>query len=194
MEWEWLGGDHITYAVRDIESWKAVYIDCFGFREIHHTRDASPEGTSSMELYGLESGHSRIALVSPINREEISHVQYFISKHGDHSIQHVAYGIRNLEAFITEMKAKGFNFLGDIKYRSDAFGQVKQIFAKRFDANLTPADGAFYEFVERPVQTEADGADFFSHTTAKDLYEDVERDVVNDDGKPFKAFMSWIYS
>ncbi len=189
MEWQWLGVDHITYAVRDIESWRAVYIDCFGFREIHHTSDASPEGTSSMELYGLESVNSRIALVRPINRSSVSHVEHFLCKHGDHSVQHVAYAVRNLEAFVSEMRVKGFHFLGDIKYRADAFGKVKQIFSKRFDPGLTPADGVFYEFVERPVQTEIGLADFFSGMVAKGLYEDVERDAADDDGKPFKVFM-----
>ncbi len=185
--WQWLGQDHITYAVWNIESWRTLYVDYFGFHEIHHTPDASPDGTSSMELYGLESGHSRIALVSPINRVSISHLYYFLCKHGDHSVQHVAYAIENLEAFVREMKVKGFNFLGNIKYRIDSFGQVKQIFAKRFDPSLTAAEGPFYEFVERPTQTEIGFEDFFSSVTAGELYGDVEREIAGDDGEPFKV-------
>lgn len=184
--WQWLGEDHITYAVWDIELWRAVYVDCFGFREMHHTQDASPHGSSSMELYGLESGTSRIALVRPINRSSISHVEHFLRAHGDHSVQHVAYAVRNLEAFVLEMKSKGFHFLGDIKYRTDSFGPIKQIFAKRFDAHMTPAQGPFYEFVERPEQTEVNLGDFFSSAVARELYEDVERDMADDDGEPFK--------
>lgn len=172
--------------VRDIESWRRVYVDYFGFQEIHHTADASPDGTSSMELYGLQSAHSRIALVSPINGASISHVEHFLRKHGDHSVQHVAYAIQNLEAFVWEMKHKGFHFLGDIKYRIDSFGPIKQIFAKRFDSSLTPVEGPFYEFVERPMQAEAGSADFFSSAVAGELYGDVERDAADDDGKPFK--------
>lgn len=186
--WQWLSVDHITYAVRDIESWRAVYVDCFGFREIHHTPDAAPHGSSSMELYGLELGTSRIALVSPINRSSISHVEHFLRTHGDHSVQHVAYGIQGLEAFVSEIKGRGFCFLGDIKCRIDSFGHIKQIFAKRFDASMTPAQGTFYEFVERPAQTEISFGDFFSSVTAEKLYEDVEKDVADDDGKPFKVF------
>lgn len=186
VNWQWLGEDHITYAVRDIEAWRRIYVDYFGFQEIHHTSDASPCGSSSMELYGLELGASRIALVSPINRTSISHVEYFLRKHGDHSVQHVAYAIRSLEAFVQEMKGKGFHFLGDIKYRTDSFGPIKQIFAKRFDPLLTPAEGPFYEFVERPMRAEVDFADFFSSTVAEELYGDVEKDAANDDGIPFK--------
>lgn len=187
-QWQWLGDDHITYAVRDIESWRAVYINHFGFREIHHTPDASPDGSSSMELYGLESGNSRIALVSPINRSSISHVEHFLRMHGDHSVQHVAYRIKNLEAFVQEMKAKGFHFLGDIKYRTDSFGPIKQIFAKRFDPLLTSAQGPFYEFVERPRKAQVGFGDFFSSLVAEELYKDVEREITDDDGKPFKIF------
>lgn len=186
VNWQWLGVDHITYAVRDIESWRAVYVHCFGFHEIHHTPDASPDGTSSMELYGLESGTSRIALVSPINRSSISHIERFLRTHGDHSVQHVAYAIQNLEAFVSEMKDREFHFLGDIKYRIDSFGPIKQIFAKRFDAHMTPAQGPFYEFVERPAQAEVGAVDFFSSTVAGELYEEVEKDMANDDGMPFK--------
>jgi catechol 2,3-dioxygenase-like lactoylglutathione lyase family enzyme len=193
-KWRWLGEDHITYAVWNIESWRAVYVDCFGFHEIHHTADASVHGSSSIELYGLESGTSRIALVIPINRSSVSHIEHFLRKHGDHSVQHVAYGIQGLEAFVSEMKDKGFRFLGDIKYRIDSFGPIKQIFAKRFDANMTPAQGPFYEFVERPKRAKKGITDFFSSAVAGEFYEDVERDAADDDGEPFKILNKGIIS
>ena len=125
-------------------------MDCFGFREMHYTHDACPKGTSSMQLCGLELGDSRIALVSPINRASVSHVAHFLNIHGDHSVQHVAYRIKNLEAFVQEMTDKQFKFLGGIKIRTDLFGPIKQIFAKRFDPFMSPAQGPFYEFVDRP--------------------------------------------
>ncbi|MDP3770194.1 MAG: VOC family protein [bacterium] len=194
--WKWLGEDHITYVVRDIQAWRCVYMDVWGFKEIHHTADACPHGPSSMELYGLQAGRSRVALVSPINRTSISHVQTFLDVHGDHSVQHVAYAIQNLEAFVEEMKGRGFKFLGEIKQRSDAFGPIKQIFAKRFDARFTPGQGSFAEFVERPkktrqkkiLMTKRNVAGFFSSTVAGELYEDVEKDILNDVGDPFIAF------
>lgn len=176
-EWEWLDVDHITYVVWDIQFWRLVYVTNLGFREIHHTPDASPDSKSSMELYGLEQGKSRIALVRPINRSGISHVESFLRMHGDHSVQHVAYGIRNLEAFIHEMKDKGFGFVGAVKKRIDLFGPIKQIFAKRFDGNLMPAQGFFYEFVERPERTDEQGvAAFFSSSVAGELYEEIEHE------------------
>lgn len=201
--WQWLGEDHITYAVRDIQAWRAVYMDVWGFKEIHHTVDACPGGSSSMELYGLQAGRSRVALVSPINRTSISHVQTFLDVHGDHSVQHVAHAIRNLDVFVEEMKGRGFKFLGEIKQRTDAFGPIKQIFAKRFDSQFTPGQGPFAEFVERPKKTmwkkilmilrrvfwkKNSPAGFFSGTVAGELYDDVEKDILNDVGDPFIDF------
>lgn len=188
--WQWLGVDHTTYAVRDIELWRGVYVDLWGFREIHYTADANPDGSSSMRLYGLECGNERIALVSPINRSSISHVHHFLERHGDHSVQHVAIAVSNLEAFVEDMKCKQFKFLGNIKVRTDLFGPIKQIFAKRFDAHLTPAEGPFYEFVERPKDMESGLAEFFSSTVAGELYEDVENDIAHDNGEPFIDFMT----
>ena len=124
--------------------------------------------------------------MSPINRISLSHVEHFLRKHGDHSIQHIAYRIRNLEAFVSEMRDRDFHFLKDIKYRTDLFGPIKQIFAKRFDPLLTAAEGTFYEFVERPKQVKLSLSDFFSSTVAEELYDDVENEIANDDGEPFK--------
>ena len=183
--WQWLGVDHITYAVWDIAKWRAVYVDDFDFREIHYTPDALPNGSSSMQLCGLESGDTRIALVSPISRSSVSHVEHFLRAHGDHSIQHVAYAIHNLEVFVARMSAKGFKFLGEIKTRSDSFGPVKQIFAKRFDPAMSVAEGAFFEFVERPEHIPGSSHEFFSSKVAEELYADVERESKMDDGKPF---------
>ena len=174
-QWQWLDVDHITYAVWDIQYWRAVYMGDLGFREIHHTPDASPKGKSSMELYGLQNGRSRIALARPINRSSLSHLEVFLRMHGDHSVQHVAYGIKNIEAFVQEMEGRGFHFIGTIKQRTDQFGPIKQIFAKKFDENLTPAQGFFYEFVQRRKQTDKRGvADFFSSLVAEELYEELE--------------------
>lgn len=203
--WKWLGEDHITYAVKDIQSWRSVYMDVWGFKEIHHTADAWPNGPSSMELYGLQAGRSRVALVSPINRTSISHVQTFLDTNGDHSVQHVAHAIRKIEAFIKDMIRRGFKFLSEVKQRTDAFGVIKQIFAKRFDARFTPGQGSFAEFVERPkktlkmlarrffhffhlFRTKKDFAGFFSRQVAGELYEDVEKEILNDVGDPFVDF------
>ena len=186
-EWKWLGEDHITYAVRDIRLWRHFYVNVMGGREIHHTADVNPAGSSSMELYGIELGRSRIALVSPINRSATSQVESFLQKHGDHSIQHVAYAISNLEAFVAEMRQKGFRFLGGIKERADSFGPVKQIFTKRFDAIATSAvDGVFFEFVERKEKSAAAERDeAFSSDVANQFYKAVEAAGDTDDGESF---------
>lgn len=190
-QWKWLGEDHITYAVKDIQARRSVYVDVWGFKEIHHTADAWPNGPSSMELYGLQAGRSRVALVSPINRTSISHVQTFLDVHGDHSVQHVAHAIENLEAFVEEMKRRGFKFLGEIKQRTDAFGDIKQIFTKRYDKRFTPGEGPFAEFVERSKKikrTKKGPAGFFSRSVAGKLYKEVEKDILNDIGDPFIDF------
>ena len=176
-DWQILGIDHIAIPVENYEGWKRVYLDLFGGELFHETLDASPTGASSMKLCGIKIGGLSIALISGIDRKEKSQVSKFVEKHGDHGFQHVAVRVDNLEAFVRWGRENGLQFLGQILQRKDNFGQIKQIFAKKFDPNLNVDEAPFYEFVERPKEGEIFediAADSFSDEFAQELYREVE--------------------
>lgn len=170
-----LGVDHIAIAVRDIAKWKNTYL-FWGAKIFYETNDASPKGRSSMKLCGVKVGEFSIALIEGIDRDDVSQVSAFVNKHGDHSIQHVAIAVDNIYAFVEWANANHFNFLGSVQDRPDAFGDVKQVFARKFDKNLPPDEAPFYEFVERPNQEgRFVSADSFSDDFAKEFFQQVER-------------------
>ncbi|MBI2120721.1 MAG: VOC family protein [Parcubacteria group bacterium] len=169
-----LGLDHVAIAVKDITAWKKMYL-FMGARIFYETNDASPNGKSSMKLCGVKLGEYSIALIEGIDREEISQVSAYVEAHGDHSFQHIAVAVDNIYAFVEWATVNNFHFLGPLKDRSDAFGDVKQVFARKFDKNLSPDEAPFYEFVERPNQEgRFISADSFSDDFAKEFFLQIE--------------------
>ena len=144
-----IGFDHVAIAVYDIELWTRRYIRR-GAQVIYDNPDANPAGKSSMHIRGIMWGGLRMALISPINREEESQVAGTLRRHGDHSFQHIAVLVQNAEGFKVEMEELGTNFLGEIGESPDAFGPIKQIFGMPFDKRLPPDEGMWWEFTERP--------------------------------------------
>lgn len=170
-----LGVDHIAVAVKDIEATKKMYA-LMGGTVFHETRDASPKGASSMKLCGMKLGGVSLALIEGIDRTEVSQVSAHVKKHGDHSFQHVAIAVDNLHAFVAWAVQNGFHFLGPVQDRADIFGEVKQVFARKFDQSLVSDEAPFYEFVERPGRSAEDfaAADSFSDAFAKEFYDQIE--------------------
>lgn len=169
-----LGLDHVAVAVKDITKWKSMYL-FLGACVFYETNDASPQGKSSMKLCGVKLGEFSIALIEGIDREDISQVSAYVAKHGDHSFQHIAVAVDNIRAFVDWATANNFNFLGPVQDRPDAFGPVKQVFARKFDKDLPPDESPFYEFVERPNQEgRFISADSFSDDFAKEFFLQIE--------------------
>lgn len=170
-----LGLDHCAVAVGDIARWKSTYL-LMGARVFYETNDANPGGRSSMKLCGVKVGEYSIALLEGIDREEISQVSAFVSKHGDHSFQHIAVAVDNIYAFVEWATKNNFHFLGPVQDRKDAFGDVKQIFARKFDKDLLSDEAPFYEFVERPNgEGKFSSADSFSDEFAREFFLQIER-------------------
>lgn len=171
-----LGVDHIAVAVKDIEAAKRMYL-LMGGEIFHETKDAHPNGSSSMKLCGMKIGGVSLALVEGIDRGEVSQVSAHVKKHGNHSFQHVAIAVDNLRSFVGWAIRNGFQFLGPIQDRSDIFGEVKQVFARKFDAGIASDEAPFYEFVERPGRTQKDfaSAESFSDEFAKEFYLQIEQ-------------------
>ena len=61
--------------------------------------DTNPDDKSSMMLWCIDFGEFGIALVAGLDREEKSHVTAYADRHGDHSVQHVAYQVGDLAKF-----------------------------------------------------------------------------------------------
>lgn len=147
--------DHVTYVVhRDtIRKWAWLYIEKLGGKLTLRVDDTNPREKSSMMLWCIDFGEFGIALVAGIDRQEKSHVTAYAERHGDHSVQHVAFQVPDLVAFQKEMvEQAGLRLLGPILQRNDGFGWVRQVFAKGYDDSANPAEVGFPEFVERPLK------------------------------------------
>ncbi len=172
-----LGIDHIAIAVQDMDAAKKMYT-LMGATVFHETKDASPNGPSSMKLCGIKLGEGvSFALIQGIDRKEVSQVTSHVRRHGHHSFQHVAIAVDNLHAFVAWATQNGFQFLGPIQDRADIFGEVKQIFGRKFDSTLSSDEAPFFEFVERPGKSADDfaSATSFSDEFAKEFYDQIER-------------------
>ncbi len=145
--------DHVTYVVRPdtIRKWAWFYIEKLGGTLTLRVDDTNPRERSSMMLWCIDFGEFGIALVAGIDRQEKSHVTVYAERHGDHSVQHVAFQVPDLAKFRDAMvKNAGLHLLGDILQRDDGFGPIRQVFAKGYTAEANPAEVGFPEFVERP--------------------------------------------
>ena len=190
VKWEITGQDHIAIAVQNSEEWALKY-KALGAEVELVTSDSNPGEPSSMKLWKVNWGNIRIALIEPISREDLSQVEKFVRAHGDHSFQHVAIGVTNLDEFVRDMERIGANFLGPVLEREDAFGRLKQVFGCVFSAMSGPDEGQFYEFVERPSRDEnlaADGSKKpmeFSNEAARMLFSQIDKASKEKDQREF---------
>ena len=95
--------DHVTYVVRPdtIRKWAWLYIEKFGGKMVLRVDDTNPRKPIQRDgCDAVDFGEFGIALVAGIDREEKSHVTAYAERHGDHSVQHVAFqGIPTWAAF-----------------------------------------------------------------------------------------------
>src|SRR5688572_28507137 len=98
--------DHITYAVRPetMRKWAWLYIENLGGSLVLRVDDTNPGEASSMMLWCVDFHTFGIALVAGLDRAERSHISAFVDRHGDHSVQHIAFQVGNLERFQMEMQ------------------------------------------------------------------------------------------
>jgi hypothetical protein len=183
--------DHVTFVVRPdtIRKWAWFYIEVMGGRIILRKDDTNPEDKSSMMLWCIDFGEFGIALAAGIDREEKSHVTAYVEKHGDHSVQHVAFQVKDLETFRTRVMEFGVNLLGPILQRHDGFGYVRQVFARGYNDDTNPAEAGFPEFVERPLRKGAAFSEVsFSADAGTNLYTQAQHAMESDERKPLLDF------
>ncbi|MCB0311285.1 MAG: hypothetical protein KDD42_08620 [Bdellovibrionales bacterium] len=184
--------DHIAYVCAPgmIEKWAWYHTVVEGGKMITRIDDTDPSNPdSSMKIWCIDFGTFGIALVEGIDRNKKSQVTAFVEKHGDHSVQHVAYDTKDLEGFINHLQKYNVYPRGEIYTRNDGFGMLKQVFCKGYD-KLDPAEMCFPEYVERPKKNEdpADANITFSQDAGKTFYRQIEEAREKDDRSTFIDF------
>ena len=126
--------DHVTFVVspETIDKWAKFYTEVMGGTLTLKIADTNPAEESGMMLYTIDFGNFGVALVAGLDRADMSHVTAFWLRHGEHSPQHVAVQVENLEKFMEHAQENGLKFLGETLVRKDEKGWVKQVFAKGF--------------------------------------------------------------
>ena len=127
--------DHVTYAVAQgmIEKWAWYHIEIEGGRLVHRIDDVSPDSPdSSMKLWCIDYDTFGIALVEGIDRKKKSQVTAFAEKHGDHTVQHVAYDTGDLEGFLRHLTqfgahSRGQNLYAQRRVRDSETGLLQRI-------------------------------------------------------------------
>ncbi len=182
--------DHVTYACAQgsIEKWAWFHIEVEGGTLINRIDDVRPgDPDSSMKIWCIDYGTFGVALIEGIDRAKRSQVTKFVDKHGDHSVQHVAYDTGNLDAFVDHLQRMGGTPRGEVLVRNDGFGILKQMFARGYDEG-DAAETAFPEYVERPAVGDDEVAITFAEETGKGFYDQIEEAVAAGDTAPFFDF------
>jgi len=182
--------DHVAYACAQgtIEKWAWFHIEVEGGKLITRIDDVDPNNPdSSMKIWCIGYGSFGIALVEGIDRNKKSQVTLFAEKHGDHSIQHVAYDTTNLDSFMERLQLYGFNALGEQIVKKDAFGLLKQMFCQGY-SDLCPAENSFAEYVQRPRSIAEELEITFSQNAGKGFYRQIEAAMASDRQIKFTNF------
>ena len=183
--------DHITYACAagTIERWAWFHIEVEGGRLINRIDDVRPEDPDdSMKIWCIDYGEFGVALIEGIDRAKTSQVTAFVDRHGDHSVQHVAFDTYDLDAFIARMQSMGGTPRGEVLTRNDGFGTLRQMFARGYEEGAADVT-SFPEYVERPnADSGEDVSITFAEETGKGFYDQVADAVEAGDDAPFFDF------
>lgn len=177
--------DHITYVVRPdtIRKWAWYYTEVLGGKFTNRIDDADPLGKSSMMLWEIDFGSFAIALVAGIDREEKSHVTVFAEKHGDRTVQHIAFRAawENLDGLKDHLEHFSARFQNQLLARQEGRGFVKQIFLWPVDDLVNPAESSFDELQRRP---RSNSPITFDEDVAAKLYQFAQELMCRDERAP----------
>jgi 4-hydroxyphenylpyruvate dioxygenase len=189
--------DHIVGNVElgAMDAWVKFYEDVFGMTEmLHFTDEAISTEYSALMSKVVTSGNGRIKfpINEPAEGKRKSQIDEYLEFYGGAGAQHVAVATRDIVKTVTEMRARGIEFLtvpetyyddvpariGEIKESledlrrlgilvdRDDEGYMLQIFTKPIGDRPT----MFYEVIERH------GARGFGEGNFKALFEAIERE------------------
>ena len=183
--------DHVTYACAPgmLEKWAWFHIEVEGGRLVTKIDDVDPDNSkSSMKLWCIDYGAFGIALIEGIDRADKSQATIFAERHGDHSVQHVAYDTSNLDGFMDRLQQHGCDVLGEPISKKDGFGILKQLFCKGY-SDLNPSETQFAEYVQRPRSIKEELEVTFSQKAGKGFYRQIEEATAQGSQTKFTAFL-----
>lgn len=178
--------DHITYVCHGgtLRKWAWYHIEVEGGTLISRIDDVRPDSKdSSMAIWCIDHGTFGTVLIEGIDRNRISQVSAFGNKHGDHTVQHIAFNTRGLASFRERIETFGGQMRGDTLVRNDGFGILSQVFGRGFESGKAD-EMPFPEYVERP-RFEDDGVApiTISKFAGKGFYVQIEEAVDNEDSE-----------
>lgn len=182
--------DHVTYCCAKgmLEKWAWFHIEVEGGTMVTRIDDVDPENPdSSMRLWCIDYGRFGVALVEGIDRARKSQVTRFVERHGDHSIQHVAYESRNLTGLRDRLERYACLPLGEVVAKRDYLGTLQQFFCRGYSA-LPAAENAFAEYVQRPRSAQEEYEISFSSKAGKAFYRQIEEAMESREILPFTQF------
>jgi 4-hydroxyphenylpyruvate dioxygenase len=125
--------DHIVGNVElgRMEEWVSYYEDVFGMREMIHFSDddISTEYSALMSKVVTDgNGKVKFPLNEPAEGKRKSQIDEYLEFYGGPGAQHIAVATRDIVATVTEMRARGIEFLATPdSYYDEAPGRVGEI-------------------------------------------------------------------
>ncbi len=111
--------DHVGIAVPDLDEAKAFYAKAFGLEVVHE--EVNEEQGVREAMLGVGDSGSCIQLLAPLTPE--STIAKFLERSGP-GIQQVAYGVDDVEAAATALRAAGVRVLFESARRGTAGSKV----------------------------------------------------------------------
>lgn len=181
--------DHFAIVCQDLKKWKEIY-SALGFRVIYSPREKIAGKYSSMKTVAMQRGAWTVALVEGIDGLKQSQVSAYVRDHGDHSVQHIALGFKNLPVIFGDLSCRGIKFRHDscgkekpdfnavVRRGEDYSGPMLQCFTKSLTKN-----GLFFELIQRIKNEEKKdkSKQAFHDPTVVSLYRLIEMEEVSGD-------------
>lgn len=175
--------DHFTLVTKHLELWVWFFSTLLGGKLEKLGDVARKDSQSSMILWTVAFPGFGIALVAGIDRGEESQVTSFFRRHGEGSIQHVAWEVGDLQAFVDYGKRAGINFLMERTFitQDDGRGFAEQIFGCPYDREFPFVERSFAEFVHRLPREGSKARPTFSKKFGRDAYRAIENACASND-------------
>ena len=144
-----------------------------------------------MKIWCIDYGEFGVALIEGIDRAKKSQVTAFVDRHGDHSIQHVAFDTHDLDKFIEHMTLDGRHTARRGAGAQRRLRRPQADVRPRLRARVRPTTTSLPR-VRRSARTPGEqpttSSITFAEETGKGFYDQVADAVDSGDDAPFFDF------